>query len=138
MKDVKCYSCGAEVREQDRFCAYCGREQPNMSTVETRATEIHIHHHYEKKSQPEKSQIVERVVEHIVDRPAQSPKSRTVMLVLLLVLGLFGAHKFYSGRPFMGILYILTHGLFGLGLIVDFISILFGTPRDGKGLPIRW
>lgn len=43
---------------------------------------------------------------------------------LCLFLGYFGAHKFYEGRIGMGILYLLTIGLFGIGWIVDIILIL--------------
>lgn len=43
---------------------------------------------------------------------------------LCLFLGYFGAHKFYEGRVGMGILYLLTIGLFGIGWIVDIILIL--------------
>jgi TM2 domain-containing membrane protein YozV len=35
-----------------------------------------------------------------------------------------GAHKFYEGKTGMGILYILTGGLFYIGVIVDFIALL--------------
>ena len=37
---------------------------------------------------------------------------------------LLGAHKFYEGKVGMGILYLLTCGLFGIGWIVDIIIIL--------------
>ena len=32
--------------------------------------------------------------------------------------------KFYEGKAGIGILYIFTFGLFGIGVIVDFITIL--------------
>ncbi|MBQ1259000.1 MAG: TM2 domain-containing protein [Clostridia bacterium] len=35
-----------------------------------------------------------------------------------------GGHKFYEGKIGMGILYIFTFGLFGIGLLVDLIVIL--------------
>lgn len=44
---------------------------------------------------------------------------------LCLFLGFFGAHKFYEGKVGMGIIYILTFGLFAIGWIVDLIRILF-------------
>ncbi|MBR6753907.1 MAG: NINE protein, partial [Clostridia bacterium] len=47
-------------------------------------------------------------------------------------------HKFYSGKIGTGFLYLFTGGLFGIGLIVDFFSILFGSPTDQDGLPIKW
>ena len=49
---------------------------------------------------------------------------REAPFFLCLFLGYFGAHKFYEGRIGMGILYLLTIGLFGIGWIVDIILIL--------------
>lgn len=47
-----------------------------------------------------------------------------VSFLLCLFLGFFGVHKFYEGKTAIGIIYILTCGLFGIGWIVDLISIL--------------
>ena len=43
----------------------------------------------------------------------------------LLFLGFLGAHKFYESKTGMGILYLFTVGLFGIGVIIDFITLLF-------------
>jgi len=67
-----------------------------------------------------------------------SPKSRlTALLIAATPLGLFGVHRFYLGRPFTGILYPFTAGLFIFGWAIDFILIAIGTFADGKGLPVR-
>lgn len=49
--------------------------------------------------------------------------NKTADLLLCIFLGCFGAHKFYEGKTGMGILYLLTCGLFGIGWIVDIILI---------------
>lgn len=41
------------------------------------------------------------------------------MFVICLFGGMFGAHKFVEKKYFMGILYLLTLGLFGVGWIID-------------------
>lgn len=47
-----------------------------------------------------------------------------VEFLLCLFLGVFGAHKFYIGKTGMGFLYLFTGGLFGIGWIIDTISLL--------------
>jgi len=62
-----------------------------------------------------------------------SEKSRAVDAILCFLLGAVGAHKFYEGKIGMGILYIFTFGLFGIGVLVDFIIILVGSATDSDG-----
>lgn len=52
-------------------------------------------------------------------------KNKWVALLLCIFLGYFGAHKFYEGKAGMGILYLLTLGLFGIGWIIDIFVIAF-------------
>ena len=52
-------------------------------------------------------------------------KNKWVSFLLCLFLGYLGIHKFYEGRVLMGILYLFTGGLFGIGIIVDLIVLLF-------------
>jgi TM2 domain-containing membrane protein YozV len=50
-------------------------------------------------------------------------KDAGVAYVLLTLLGVFGAHRFYLGKPGSGILYLLTGGLLGVGLLVDIFRL---------------
>jgi hypothetical protein len=51
-------------------------------------------------------------------------KSILVAYLLWLLGGpFFGLHKFYLGRPFIGLLYLFTCGGFFLGWIVDFFTL---------------
>lgn len=52
-------------------------------------------------------------------------KSKWVSFFLCLFLGCLGIHKFYEGRVLLGILYLFTGGIFGIGVIVDLIVLLF-------------
>lgn len=43
--------------------------------------------------------------------------------ILLTFLGLFGIHRFYIGKWITGVFYLLTGGLFGLGVLYDFWTL---------------
>jgi TM2 domain-containing membrane protein YozV len=44
-------------------------------------------------------------------------------LHLFLLFGLFGLHRFYMGKIFTGLLFLVTGGLFGLGFIYDTFTL---------------
>ena len=68
-----------------------------------------------------------------------SHKHRRTALILCLIGGLFGFHRFYVGKWGTGILYMFTFGGFMLGWFIDFIHILRGTFKDKNGMPlIEW
>ena len=51
--------------------------------------------------------------------------NKWVALLLCLFLGYFGAHKFYEGKTGLGVIYLLTAGIFGWGWMIDFLILLF-------------
>ncbi|MBP0600122.1 TM2 domain-containing protein [Herbaspirillum sp. LeCh32-8] len=47
----------------------------------------------------------------------------SVAWLLLTFLGLFGAHRMYIGKWISGVIYLLTGGLFLLGVLYDFWTL---------------
>lgn len=43
--------------------------------------------------------------------------------LLLTFLGVFGVHRFYMGKIFSGLIYLCTLGLFGVGILYDFLTL---------------
>ena len=56
-------------------------------------------------------------------RYVAGPKDYSLAWILLTFLGVFGVHRFYLGKWGTGILYLVTLGIFGVGLIHDFWTL---------------
>lgn len=64
------------------------------------------------------------VINNVTTAPQGKEINKWTAFLLCTFLGGFGAHKFYEGKVGMGILYIFTFGLFGIGVLIDWIVIL--------------
>lgn len=47
----------------------------------------------------------------------------SVSWILLTFLGVFGIHRFYLGKWLTGLLYLLTGGVFLMGILYDFLTL---------------
>ncbi len=61
-------------------------------------------------------------------------KSQLVALLLCLLVGTLGIHRFYLGYVGIGIIQLLTFGAFGIWTLIDLIMIITGDlkPKDGE------
>ncbi|MDR1149290.1 MAG: TM2 domain-containing protein [Spirochaetaceae bacterium] len=53
------------------------------------------------------------------------PKKKSTVLLLAVLLGWLGVHRFYMKFYVTGVIYMCTLGLFGVGWAIDVIRILF-------------
>jgi TM2 domain-containing membrane protein YozV len=54
---------------------------------------------------------------------AAGPIDYNVTWILLTFLGIFGIHRFYLGKWITGIIYLLTGGLFLVGIVYDYWTL---------------
>lgn len=122
-KAVSCPNCGAVVKK--KFCQHCGEKIDNDCVVCPKCGKqvgeiggndknIVINNSSSASASSESSSTIKPVVHGI-------PKNKWVSFFLCLFT--FCGHKFYEGKIGMGILYLCTAGLFGIGWIVDLISL---------------
>ena len=165
---MKCKGCGAQLSGTENFCPYCRcRVEQAPQAQPTPMPEQHIHIHVDnaggnQQYNPHQSGNAPYYgggynpggYNPVYGQPPMPPmpqnpyggnpyptksnRSRIAMLLLAFFLGYLGIHWFYTGHNGKGVLYLLTGGLCGIGVLVDLIIILIGMPKDSSGLPIQW
>jgi TM2 domain-containing membrane protein YozV len=65
-----------------------------------------------------------------------SEKSRLVAFLFCWILGIFGGHRFYVGKTGTGVIWLLTLGCLGIGVLIDLIFILLGKFYDAQNKPV--
>lgn len=115
---------GEVYAEKTKFCKYCGQKIPFDAVVCThcgRQVEL-------LQQQPAPAPVINNV--NYAPPPSYSKrdknlKNKWVAFFLCLFLGEFGVHKFYEGKIGLGILYLCTGGLLGIGWFIDLIKLFF-------------
>lgn len=108
-----CKYCGGIIPEDAVICTKCGRQVETPAGANGAVPNIVINNSNANANLNTNMAMI------------FPPKNKWVSLLLCFFLGWLGAHKFYEGKIGMGILYLLTLGLFGIGIFVDFIVLLF-------------
>jgi len=67
-------------------------------------------------------------------RYLEGPFDYTVAWLLLTFLGIFGVHRFYLGKWITGVIYLISGGIFGLGILYDFWTLNEQVDDRNRGL----
>ena len=109
-----CKFCGAKIPEEAVLCTACGRQVEELKNNNAQQPNIVINNANSNVNTNTQNGFA-----------AGRAKNKWAAFFLCLFLGFFGAHKFYEGKVGMGILYLLTGGLFLIGCCVDLLVLLF-------------
>ena len=131
-----CPNCGAAVDVNSSVCPNCGQELVKRKYCPHCGERIDADCIVCPKCGKQAGEMPQDKQINIINNNSASASAHSeagirgrlcnkwVSFFLCLFLGYFGAHKFYEGRIGMGILYLFTFGLFGIGWIVDIFIIL--------------
>ena len=118
----KCKCCGAtkynKLNDTTYQCSYCG----NTEEIIQKKVETIIVKQVETTPQTN-TQLAEKKEAFV---------QAIINLLIVLFAGWFGIHKFLKGRIFLGIVYIFTYGLFGVGIFIDSIKALINLVDKAK------
>ena len=129
-KATSCPNCGApigNVQSNTKFCKHCGESIDKECVICPKCGK----QVEELNSNNEKNIIINNSAVANANATASSPviglkeKNKWTAFLLCFFLGFIGAHKFYEGKTMLGVVYIVTCGLLGVGWIVDLIILLF-------------
>ncbi len=117
-KQKYCKHCGELIDNDCVVCPKCGKQVEDLSVKND--TPIIINNSASSSSSASASATA-------VNTPGYGRAKNKWISLLLCIFTVFG-HKFYEGKVGMGILYILTFGLFGIGWVIDIIALI-GKPN---------
>ncbi len=113
-----CKHCGKQIHNEAVVCPFCGCQVEEIGGAQNSQPSIVINN-ANTNSNTNTNNVV------VAAGALKKEKNKWVAVLLCFFLGFLGAHKFYEGKVGMGILYLFTLGLFGIGVLVDFIMLLF-------------
>ena len=121
MSENKCPQCGAPIEVGATECKFCGEKLVTQKVTER-----------VQQSQSQPQIVVQQVAQATVSgiNPSWPVKSKTVAGILGIFFGGLGLHKFYMGKPLMGILYLCLSWTFVPEVIGFFEGISYLCSSD--------
>lgn len=108
-----CKYCGGKIPAQAVVCVHCGCQTGTAAAPEPTPQPVVINNINNNQTPVYNA------------RNDRHMKSKWLAFFLCLFGGGLGLHKFYEGKFLLGILYLCTGGLVGIGWVIDLIVLLF-------------
>ena len=101
-----CHACGTAIDAEAEICPYCGVRQTALSS---------------------------RSRGGALDTGEVSDRKLAPAVILCVLFGVFGAHRFYTGKTGTALLQLFTLGGLGIWTTIDLIFLVIGNFRDKEG-----
>ena len=72
-------------------------------------------------------------MDYEIQQAPKTSRSYIITLLLTLLVGNLGIHRFYTGYILVGVVQLLTAGGLGLWSLIDLISIVMNSYKDADG-----
>lgn len=127
-KATSCPNCGVPIRDTNintKFCKHCGENIDKECIIcpkcGKQVEEI-------KNSKDDRNIVINNTAtanSRAVVKNVGYGRPKNKWISLLLCIFTICGHKFYEGKFLMGIVYLFTVGLFGIGWFIDIFVLLF-------------
>lgn len=101
-----CHACGTAIDAEAEICPYCGVRQTALTS---------------------------RSRGGALDTGEVSDRKLAPAVILCVLFGVFGAHRFYTGKTGTALLQLFTLGGLGIWTTIDLIFLVLGNFRDKEG-----
>ncbi len=121
---IKCPECGKEISDQAVSCPNCGISFGNKKYCKFCGEKIDADCVVCPKCGKQIEVLGAAAGANTNERPVIYGRPKSKWLALCLCFFTICGHKFYEDKIGMGILYLCTAGLFGIGWVIDIIVLL--------------
>ena len=101
-----CHACGTAIDAEAEICPYCGVRQTALQA---------------------------RSRSDMLDSSEASDRKLAPAVLLCVFFGIFGAHRFYTGKTGTALLQLFTLGGIGIWATIDLIFLIVGSFKDKEG-----
>jgi len=125
--NLKCKTCGSnsfkKINNDTYECRYCGFQVRKKFAKCSDCEDEDIINDIDKLSESEENHAQDVSLDDVKKEKDDKHSFALVKLLLCIFLGQFGVHRFVEGKVFSGLLFVFTHGLFGIGILCDIIRL---------------